>query len=157
MTGLRAVYSANEWSEKQWSEWNSKHYRQLPLGSEEKLRAAADVAERNLDVIGATAIEDRLQEGVPETIATAAAEIMESDGGQSEAAIEIARSCRLIVEDMPVDVLASDVAEQTLVADLCQLREEVTRDQYEEAKGLAPFSLKLKRYAKTTSTARTRL
>ena len=45
-------------------------------GREEKLRAAADVAERHLDVIGATAIEDRLQEGVPETIATlAAAEI----------------------------------------------------------------------------------
>ena len=51
---------------------------------------------------------------------------------------------------MPVDVLASDVAEQTLVADLCQLyAREVTRDQYTKAqKGLAPFSLKLKRYAK---------
>ena len=81
------------------------------------MRAAADVAERNLDVIGATAIEDRLQEGVPETIATlAAAEIRlwVLTGDKRETAIEIARSCRLIVEDMPVDVLASDVAEQTL-------------------------------------------
>ncbi len=157
VTGLRTlVYSANEWSEKQWSEWNAKHYEPASTslqGREEKLRAAADVAERNLDVIGATAIEDRLQEGVPETIATlAAAEIRlwVLTGDKRETAIEIARSCRLIVEDMPVDVLASDVAEQTLVADLCQLyAREVTRDQYTRAqKGLAPFSLKLKRYAK---------
>ena len=157
VTGLRTlVYSANEWSEKQWQDWNAKHYEPASTslqGREEKLRAAADVAERNLDVIGATAIEDRLQEGVPETIATlAAAEIRlwVLTGDKRETAIEIARSCRLIVEDMPVDVLASDVAEQTLVADLCQLyAREVTRDQYTKAqKGLAPFSLKLKRYAK---------
>ena len=51
-----------------------KHYEpaSTSLGSG-GARAAADVAERNLDVIGATAIEDRLQEGVPETIATLAA------------------------------------------------------------------------------------
>lgn len=156
VTGLRTlVYSANEWSEAQYTEWNTKHYAPAAMslqGREEKLQAAADIAEKQLNVIGATAIEDRLQEGVPETIATLAAadiRLWVLTGDKRETAIEIARSCRLITEDMPVDVLASDVAEQTLVADLCQLyAREVTQEQYTAKKGLAPFSLKLKRYAK---------
>ena len=33
------------------------------------LKAAAEECERDLTVVGATAIEDKLQEGVPDTIA----------------------------------------------------------------------------------------
>ena len=35
---------------------------------QERIEAAGDVIEQGLDLLGATAIEDKLQEGVPETI-----------------------------------------------------------------------------------------
>ena len=38
-------------------------------GREEKIETVSDEIERDLRLLGATAIEDRLQDGVPETIA----------------------------------------------------------------------------------------
>ena len=39
---------------------------------DEKVAAAYDLIEADLDLIGSTAIEDKLQDGVPETIANLA-------------------------------------------------------------------------------------
>jgi magnesium-transporting ATPase (P-type) len=39
-----------------------------PSGKQEIMREAAELIERDLTVIGATGIEDKLQDGVPETI-----------------------------------------------------------------------------------------
>ncbi|KAH8058462.1 phospholipid-translocating ATPase [Aureococcus anophagefferens] len=126
-TGLRTlVYSAQAWSEARFSAWYETHYapaaRSL-VGREEQLRGAHE-AEKDLVLVGATAIEDRLQDGVPETIALMAAadiKLWVLTGDKRETAIEIARSCRLITDTMAVDVLSGDEAPDALTATLCRL------------------------------------
>lgn len=57
---------------------------------EEKIEAVSDEIERQLRLLGATAIEDRLQDGVPETIAdlkTAGIKIWVATGDKMETAI----------------------------------------------------------------------
>ena len=56
-----------------------------------------------MTLIGATAIEDKLQDGVPETIARlseANIKIWVLTGDKTETAINIAYSCRLLTDDM---------------------------------------------------------
>lgn len=58
--------------------------------------------ERDLEFIGASAIEDKLQDYVPETIAKlieAEIRVWVLTGDKQETAIEIGKSCRLIEED----------------------------------------------------------
>ena len=67
------------------------------MDRDEKLDAAAEAIEKNLELIGATAIEDKLQDGVPEAIATladAGIQIWVLTGDKQETAINIAHSVR---------------------------------------------------------------
>ena len=60
--------------------------------------------------MGATAIEDKLQYGVPETIATlikANIKVWVLTGDKQETAIEIGKSCKLIQPDMSLEILTS--------------------------------------------------
>ncbi|ANB13695.1 aminophospholipid-translocating P4-type ATPase DRS2 [Sugiyamaella lignohabitans] len=69
----------------------------------QKLDDAAELIERDLFLLGATAIEDKLQEGVPETIHTlqdAGIKIWVLTGDRQETAINIGMSCKLLSEDM---------------------------------------------------------
>ncbi len=64
---------------------------------------AAEMIERDLILLGATAIEDRLQDGVPDTIhtlATAGIRVWVLTGDRQETAINIGFSCRLITDEM---------------------------------------------------------
>lgn len=68
--------------------------------------------EQNLKYVGASAIEDKLQDQVPDTIA----KLMEANirvwvltGDKQETAIEIAKSCKLIQEDMKLLTLTIDM------------------------------------------------
>lgn len=75
---------------------------------ERKLSDAAELIEKNLVLLGATAIEDKLQEGVPETIAAllkADIRVWMLTGDKQETAINIGHSCRLITPGMPVLIL----------------------------------------------------
>ncbi len=68
-------------------------------GRSERLAEIAEKMERGLVVVGATAIEDKLQEGVPETIAhllEAGIKVWVLTGDKVETAINIAYSCRLL-------------------------------------------------------------
>ena len=74
-----------------------------------------DKYETRLEYIGASAIEDKLQNLVPETIAT----LIETNirvwvltGDKQETAIEIGKSCQLIQTDMKQIVLSSDSQEE---------------------------------------------
>jgi P-type E1-E2 ATPase len=67
-----------------------------------------------LEYVGSSAIEDKLQDLVPETIAT----LIETNirvwvltGDKQETAIEIGKSCQLIQSDMRQIVLSSDSQE----------------------------------------------
>jgi phospholipid-transporting ATPase len=67
------------------------------------LDKAAEAIEQNLHLLGATAIEDKLQEGVPDAIHTlqqAGIKIWVLTGDRQETAINIGLSCRLISESM---------------------------------------------------------
>nr|CAB3224702.1 phospholipid-transporting ATPase ID [Phallusia mammillata] len=70
---------------------------------EDKLNAVYEEIERDLTLIGATAIEDKLQDGVPETIANltkANIKIWVLTGDKQETAINIGYSCNMLTESM---------------------------------------------------------
>ncbi|KAI4353561.1 hypothetical protein L6164_002500 [Bauhinia variegata] len=68
-----------------------------------KLRQTATLIECNLKLLGATGIEDKLQEGVPEAIEClrqAGIKIWVLTGDKQETAISIGLSCKLLTADM---------------------------------------------------------
>ncbi|OAX41767.1 phospholipid-translocating P-type ATPase [Rhizopogon vinicolor AM-OR11-026] len=72
-------------------------------GRAEALDHAAELIEKDMFLLGATAIEDKLQDGVPDTIHTlqmAGIKIWVLTGDRQETAINIGMSCRLISESM---------------------------------------------------------
>ncbi|KIY66080.1 phospholipid-translocating P-type ATPase [Cylindrobasidium torrendii FP15055 ss-10] len=69
---------------------------------EEQIEAVSEELEKDLRLLGATAIEDRLQDGVPETIADlkrAGIKIWVATGDKLETAIAIGRSTNLVAQD----------------------------------------------------------
>ena len=73
-----------------------------------------DMFENDLDYIGSSAIEDKLQYGVPETIdmlLNANIKVWVLTGDKQETAIEIGKSCKLIQTDMRLEVLSRPTAE----------------------------------------------
>ncbi|KAK3847769.1 MAG: hypothetical protein J3R72DRAFT_135790 [Linnemannia gamsii] len=101
-TGLRTLlYGHRYLSKEEYSLWSKKYAdAQSALeGRQEKLEQVAEVLEQNLDMTGATAIEDKLQDGVPETIdklRRAGIRLWMLTGDKRETAINIGYSCRLI-------------------------------------------------------------
>jgi magnesium-transporting ATPase (P-type) len=68
-----------------------------------------------MEYAGSTAIEDKLQYGVPETIAKlmeASIKLWVLTGDKQETAIEIGKSCRLIQDDMQLEILSSENEEE---------------------------------------------
>jgi len=79
----------------------------------EELDKAAELIERDFTLLGATAIEDKLQDGVPETIQTlqtAGIKVWVLTGDRQETAINIGMSCRLISEDMTLLIVNEENA-----------------------------------------------
>ncbi|KAI8364585.1 hypothetical protein BD560DRAFT_402805 [Blakeslea trispora] len=77
----------------------------------EELDKAAELIEKDMFLLGATAIEDRLQDGVPDTIHTlqeAGIKVWVLTGDRQETAINIGYSCRLLNEDMSLIVCNED-------------------------------------------------
>ena len=71
----------------------------------QKLEAAASALEQDLQLLGITAIEDRLQDEVPEVIADLAKAgiiVWMLTGDKEETAISIGRSCNLLLADTKV-------------------------------------------------------
>ncbi|KAF2126062.1 phospholipid-transporting ATPase-like protein [Dothidotthia symphoricarpi CBS 119687] len=82
----------------------------------EELDKAAELIEHDLTLLGATAIEDKLQDGVPDTIATlqsAGIKIWVLTGDRQETAINIGMSCKLISEDMSLLIVNEEDKEST--------------------------------------------
>ncbi|KAF2973743.1 hypothetical protein EK904_004585 [Melospiza melodia maxima] len=87
----------------------------------QKLEECYEIIEKDLLLLGATAIEDRLQAGVPETIATlikAEIKIWILTGDKQETALNIGYSCRLISQSMSLILVnedSLDVSKQILM------------------------------------------
>ena len=84
-------------------------------GREERTDEVARIIETDLTLIGATAIEDKLQEEVPETIE----KLLEADihvwmltGDKQETAINIAKSCRLHREGTEMFIVNATTVEE---------------------------------------------
>lgn len=106
--GLRTLlFGAKPLSEEEWSAFHARWHDASTLieGRDEALDDLADEFERDLVLIGASAIEDKLQEGVPETIANlrrAGIKIWVITGDKQETAINIGYSSRLLTPSMKV-------------------------------------------------------
>ena len=109
--GLRTLLVAErEVAAPELDEWLAK-YREAQTaisGRDALLEAAAEEVEQSLELVGATAIEDRLQDGVPEAIeslAAAGCKIWMLTGDKEETAVNIGRSCCILANHMRVLVL----------------------------------------------------
>ncbi|KAK5946682.1 aminophospholipid translocase [Knufia obscura] len=105
--GLRTLCLAmREISEDEFQKWQQIYEKAATTvggNRADELDKAAEVIEHDLTLLGATAIEDRLQDGVPDTIhtlQTAGIKVWVLTGDRQETAINIGMSCKLISEDM---------------------------------------------------------
>lgn len=109
--GLRTLCLAEkELSEAEYQEWAAKHERasQAILNRDEEMEIVADEIERGLSLIGGTAIEDRLQDGVPQSIellSKAGIKLWVLTGDKVETAINIGYSCNLLHNSMELLVM----------------------------------------------------
>lgn len=117
--GLRTLCIAfRDISEEEYFEW-SKIYNAAAItinNRGEQLDKAAELIEKNLILLGATAIEDKLQDGVPDTIHTlmnAGIKVWVLTGDRQETAINIAYSCKLITDEMALIVVNEDTHFET--------------------------------------------
>ncbi|XP_017961003.1 probable phospholipid-transporting ATPase IA isoform X2 [Drosophila navojoa] len=93
-----------------YEEWTHTHHKaSIALQyRESKLEDSSNLIETNLRLLGATAIEDKLQDGVPETIDAllqAGIYIWVLTGDKQETAINIGYSCKLISNTMDILIL----------------------------------------------------
>lgn len=127
--GLRVLCVAERiLDEEFYREWSLKHdvAAAAIVDREEKLDEVAGIIEQDLMLLGGTAIEDRLQDGVPDTIsllADAGIKLWVLTGDKIETAINIGYSCNLLNNDMDIMVLSapdSDMAAKELDSKLEQ-------------------------------------
>lgn len=118
--GLRTLCLAvGEVAESRLESWLARY--RLALGSSTTDREAvqarlADEMERDLTFVGTTAVEDRLQDGVPATLRAlerAGVRVWMMTGDKLETALNIGLSCGLLNDDMDVIVLSESDLEGT--------------------------------------------
>ncbi|KAJ9151787.1 Phospholipid-transporting ATPase [Pleurostoma richardsiae] len=118
--GLRTLCLAmREIPEQEFQEWYAIYDKaQVTVGGNraDELDKAAELIEHDFYLLGATAIEDRLQDGVPETIHTlqqAGIKVWVLTGDRQETAINIGMSCKLLSEDMMLLIINEETAVAT--------------------------------------------
>ena len=118
--GLRTLCLAmREVPEQEFQEWYAMFDKaQTTVGGNraDELDKTAEIIERDLYLLGATAIEDRLQDGVPETIHTlqeANIKVWVLTGDRQETAINIGMSSKLLSEDMMLLIVNEEDAAAT--------------------------------------------
>ena len=99
--GLRTLLFAHKGiSEADYASWKELYHDAVTslVNRQERIEAAGSIIEQGLDLLGASAIEDKLQKGVPETIdklRRANMKIWMLTGDKRETAINIAHSARI--------------------------------------------------------------
>lgn len=111
--GLRTLCIAYRYlREEEYADW-SKVYdaaASAVTDREEAIEEASERIEHSLHILGATALEDKLQEGVPEAIEVlhrAGIKLWILTGDKVQTAIEIGYSCNLLKQDMDVMILSA--------------------------------------------------
>ncbi|KAK3375236.1 hypothetical protein B0H63DRAFT_399890 [Podospora didyma] len=118
--GLRTLCLAmREVPEHEFQDWMKVYDKAMTTvggNRAEELDKASELIEHDFYLLGATAIEDRLQDGVPETIHTlqeAGIKVWVLTGDRQETAINIGMSCKLLSEDMMLLIINEETAEAT--------------------------------------------
>ncbi|KAJ6769383.1 putative PHOSPHOLIPID-TRANSPORTING ATPASE [Salix koriyanagi] len=112
--GLRTLCLAyRDLSPETYESWNEKFIQAKSSlrVRETKLDEVAELIEKDLILIGSTAIEDKLQEGVPaciETLSRAGIKVWVLTGDQMGTAINIAYACNLINNEMKQFIISSE-------------------------------------------------
>jgi phospholipid-transporting ATPase len=99
------VIGVKELSQEEFQEWQMSYEKasKALLGRGNLLRGVAANIERNLRLLGASGIEDKLQDGVPEAIEKlrqAGIKVWVLTGDKQETAISIGYSCKLLTREM---------------------------------------------------------
>ncbi|KAJ2794268.1 hypothetical protein H4S07_006804, partial [Coemansia furcata] len=100
-------------TESEWVRWSARYHAALGSVAEdrdEQVASIADEMERDLRIVGATAIEDKLQEKVPDTIASlraAGIKIWVLTGDKMETAINIGFAANLLTKEMELWTITS--------------------------------------------------
>ncbi|XP_044214450.1 phospholipid-transporting ATPase ID isoform X1 [Thunnus albacares] len=127
--GLRTLALAyRDLSEDEWEAWSESHRcaDKATDCREDRLAAAYEQIEQDMMLLGATAIEDKLQEGVPETIAVlslANIKIWVLTGDKQETAVNIGYSCKMLTDDMTEVFIISGHTVQSVRQELRRARE----------------------------------
>ncbi|KAI9718301.1 MAG: hypothetical protein M1828_006765 [Chrysothrix sp. TS-e1954] len=118
--GLRTLCLAmREIPEQEYQQWHrvfDKAQTTVSGNRADELDKAAELIEHDFQLLGATAIEDKLQDGVPDTIhtlQTAGIKVWVLTGDRQETAINIGMSCKLISEDMTLLVINEESSAAT--------------------------------------------
>eukprot|EP00741_Cyanophora_paradoxa_P018927 tig00021105_g18272.t1 len=120
--GLRTLcFAARDLTEKEYEEWSRAYNAASCMlkGRDEKIEEVSERIEKDLELIGASAIEDRLQDGVPQalvSLAKASIKIWVLTGDKQETAINIGYSCGLLDDTMKTVILNEDKEEKALKA-----------------------------------------
>ena len=127
--GLRTLLYAQRFiPEAEYQSWK-KEYDEATTSldnRQERIEAAGDRIEQSFDLVGATAIEDKLQKGVPQTIdrlRRANIKIWMLTGDKRETALNIAHSARLCPPGSDIYIL--DVTKGKLESQLAELDEDL--------------------------------
>ncbi|KAI8373465.1 hypothetical protein EDC96DRAFT_499461 [Choanephora cucurbitarum] len=117
--GLRTLCLSYRFiSPEEYKPWNKRFQEASAslVSREERVDAVSEEIEKNMLLMGGTAIEDRLQDGVPETIAElskSGIKLWVLTGDKTETAINIGFSCNLLTTDMELLILRSSNREET--------------------------------------------
>lgn len=129
--GLRTLVLAERTIDEQFfNRWRRKQQEAaLALNSrEDKLDAIYEEIECDMKLVGVTAIEDKLQDGVPETIAnlqTAGIKIWVLTGDKQETAINIGYSCQLLTDDMVEIFIVDGISKLEVEQQLRKFKESI--------------------------------
>ncbi|KAG5665387.1 hypothetical protein KAF25_009512 [Fusarium avenaceum] len=136
--GLRTLLYAYRYiDDDSYHQWKAK-YREAEtslIDRQERIEAAGELIEQKLELAGATAIEDKLQEGVPDTIdklRRANIKVWMLTGDKRETAINIGHSARVCKPWSEVYVLDATLGE---------LKETITMTLNDVSRGMVPHSV----------------
>ncbi|EFX00376.1 p-type ATPase [Grosmannia clavigera kw1407] len=138
--GLRTLLFAYRYVEEDdYDQWRALYQDAATslVNRQERVEAAADLLEQSFDLAGATAIEDKLQQGVPETIdkmRRANMKIWMLTGDKRETAINIAHAARICKPFSEVYVLDGS-------ADEAGLQERIASTLVDVGRGMIPHSV----------------
>lgn len=104
--GLRTLLIIEKtMTEQEYAAWNASYIEALNSmqDRDRKIEQCAATVEKDFDLVGSTALEDKLQEGVPEVIEMirkAGIKLWVLTGDKVETAINIGYSCRLLDDEI---------------------------------------------------------